>query len=122
MFSPYPTQYGGLMLIIKKGTINYRLSNSASVDSKETDNLFMTAPIDYKFELVCKPLYLFRQKNSIRKQVWLKRIQVSAFFQKVSWKDANIDGLKFSKFMSPDFQTTYSADYHFGFTFRIGIY
>ena len=82
----------------------------------------MTAPIDYKFELVCKPLYLFRQKNNIRKQVWLKRIQVSAFFQKVSWKDANIDGLKFSKFMSPDFQTTYSADYHFGFTFRIGIY
>ncbi len=121
MFSPYPTKYGGLMLILKRGQINYRVSNGGSLDSQETDNLFITVPIDYKFELVCKPFYLFRQNNK-RKYLWLNYFQVSAFFQKVSWKDAKIDGLAFNRFMSPTFQNKYSCDYHFGFTFRIGIY
>ena len=120
-FSPFPQKYGGFMLIAKLPGFGIPVHGTFGTlfNPKGTDWVSISVPGKYSFELVFKPLTFF--KNT-RTNFNCRLFQCSFFYERLSWKDANFDGLSFSSFMSSSFINKYATQDNFGFTFKVGLY
>jgi len=122
MFSPYPQQYGGLMLIVKKGSYGFPINGSFSnkfinPNNNGPDFISVDVPVNFSIELACKPMAFFRNTSQFVKQKWkwLDFVRISIYYQRLSWKNADMDGLPFNTFLNSDFLSKYAIDEQFGF-------
>lgn len=122
MFSPFPQQYGGFMLIVKKGFYGFPIGGTYGnkyFNNKISSPDWVTVGVPVKFstELIFKPLAFFRNTSYyiLNKNKWLDFIKVSFYYERLSWAEANMDGLAFKNFLSSNFINKYSTDEHWGF-------
>jgi len=129
MFSPFPQQYGGFMLIVKEG--NYGFPIDGTNGNKYFNNkpsspdwVSVDVPIKFSTELAFKPLAFYRNTSyyALNKYKWLDFIKISFYYERLSWKDADMDGFAFKNFLSTNFINKYSTDEHWGFRISGTIY
>lgn len=120
-FSPFPSQYGGFMLILKRGFLSIPVHGTFGTlfNQKGSDWVSISSSGFYSAELVLKPLTFFKatkhdEANGI--------LQFSLFYQQVSWKDPYFDELPISRVTNTGFINKYAIQQHFGVTIKIGMY
>jgi hypothetical protein len=120
-FSPFPNKYGGFMLIVKEGGIGIPVHGTYGTifNPNGPDWTGIGVPGKFCFELVCKPLTFFK---NIPKDKRGGLFQVSIFYERISWKEANFDGLPFKSFMTSTFLNKYALQDNIGFTVKFGLY
>ena len=118
-FSPFPQTYGGFMLIVKYGGFGIPINGTYGkiFNPGGADWVSFSIPGKFCFELACKPLN-FKKKHNVPAPT----LACSIFYQRLNWKEANFDGLKWNTFMSEDFINKYAIQDHFGFTLKFTYY
>lgn len=119
--SPIPNKYGGFMLVLKEGGIGIPVHGTYGTifNPKGADWTGIGIPGKICFELVCKPLTFFK---NIPKDKRGGLLQLSIFYERLSWKDAEFDGLPFKSFMNSSFINKYAIQDNIGFTVKFGLY
>lgn len=120
-FAPYPMEYGGFMLNLKRSSFGVPVNGTygSVFNPNGADWVSLSVPITYNVELVCKPLTFF---NRTKSNEICRLFLVSVFYERLSWKDANFDGLPLQRFMSDSFIKKYAYQDHLGVAIKIGIY
>lgn len=119
--SPIPYSHGGFLFNIKKGLLGIPVHGTyGSVFNKDgTDWVSLSYALNYRAELVCKPLTLI---SSVAKDHFAQAIQLSFFVQEIDWSKAAFDGLELKQFLNAPFFDKYNTELQFGLTMKFGFY
>ena len=130
MFSPYPQKYGGILLQIKRGSVNQTLHggvyDNKYIDSGGHDKWQMSTKKNWRFELTFKPYAFFRNsvitRYDLRSKDILKSFSVTLFYDYINFKSASFNGTDWNKFLTPEFMNKYRFDNRFGIKVGFSLY
>ncbi len=120
--SPFPLKYGGVKLILSKGSKEFDFQ--AKDEKKNIKKLFLRNSLFA--ELNMTP-YLFFKKGKLNQKVprfkdLYKQITFSLYYERVSLNNASIENLPLSRAVSKNFISKYDNQEHFGFKIGISLY
>ncbi len=109
------------MLILKRGFFGIPVHGTYGTlfNKNGSDWVSISSSGLYSAELVFKPLTFFKAtKNDKANGI----LQLSIFYEQMSWKDAYFDELPLSRVTTTAFINKYATQEHFGITIKIGLY
>ncbi len=129
MFSPFPNKFGGFMFTVKQGSRRYLVWHTGLTD-EHGDGIEPTLhfPKNYSFELSFKPYAFF--KNSFFDifkldedfSNFFKPITITAYYERLNFKQARFYGTDVSQIVNPTFFNKYSIIESYGFKIGYAFY
>jgi hypothetical protein len=127
MISIFPQKYGGFALQIKRGSRGFPVFGTLDnmyLQNGSQDQIMLTFKRTYVAELSFKPLAFFRNcyLQSENKYKFLDFIVVSLYYERLNFKKAEFDTMKFTNMVNDPFFTKNGIDNRFGFNIGFAIY
>lgn len=126
IISPFPDDYGGLMLTIKRGANGLPVHGAYGITAlkyEAEDYIFLSVPVDLGLELSCKP-FLFLHERTADK--WYDAISqnllLSVYWDHLSMDHATFNGAPLRNFVGDPFFEKNGSDNHFGVKLSFGYY
>ena len=106
-FSPFPCQYGGIMLQIKRGNYGFPIYGAYKnpyIANGEHDWADFTVPTPLNIQLTFKPLTFF---NTEGRELLANNVLFSIFYEQVSLKKATLEKQSLTKYLRNEFFDNY---------------
>lgn len=126
IISPFPDDYGGFMLGVKRGMNVMPVDGAYGITALEYETeyyIFLSVPVDLSVELTCKP-FMFLHERSVGQ--WYdfisQHVLLSFYWDRISMHRAEFNGAPLNDFLAPAFFEENGTDNQFGFKLAIGYY
>lgn len=124
MISPFPYYWGGVMVMLKKGSHTYVIDRAYGFEevAPSGEYTYLDIPYHYRLELMFKPFCMNGpHKNRIATR-WRNMWHISFYYERVDMTKAHFAKRRITNLIHQPFFDKYNIDHQFGVRVSFGMY